>query len=184
MGTKSTDMLEEEHRVIQKVVGVLAAMAEALETGGELESDTLRDIVDFMRTFADKCHHGKEETHLFPLLVEKGIPVQGCPMAVLNHEHQQGRALVASLADAAEDLERGDPKARESLLTNLQNLTALYPNHIWKEDYLLFPMVNKILDPKEQEDLSGKFEKVEEVVGREVHERFVRLAERLEVRSG
>jgi len=37
-----------------------------LETGKEIEEKTLREIVEFMRTFADKCHNGKEETHLFP----------------------------------------------------------------------------------------------------------------------
>lgn len=61
-----TEMLEAEHRVIQKVVGAMAVVAEALEDDGEVEPDTLRDITAFMRTFADQCHHGKEETHLFP----------------------------------------------------------------------------------------------------------------------
>ena len=56
---------------------------------------------------------------------------------------------------------------------------ALYPNHIWKEDYLLFPMTNKVLSPDDQKDLREKFEAVEDVIGRDVHHRFEQMAEGL-----
>jgi len=80
-------MLEEEHHSIQKVVGAMAVIAERLEMGQEVKAETLQNIVEFMRTFADKCHHGKEETHLFPVLEKKGVPVRGCPMGALIAEH-------------------------------------------------------------------------------------------------
>ena len=63
-----TEILEEEHHYIQKVVGAMAALAERLETGQDVDTAMLQSIVEFMRTFADNCHHGKEETHLFTLL--------------------------------------------------------------------------------------------------------------------
>jgi len=47
---------------------------------------------------ADKCHHGKEEVHLFPFLEKRGVPARGCPMGALLHEHEQGRTLVTQLA--------------------------------------------------------------------------------------
>ncbi len=87
MEKKPTEMLEAEHHVIQKVVGAMAVL------GQEVEAKTLQGIVEFMRTFADKCHHGKEEIHLFPALERKGVPARGCPVGALLHEHQQGRAL-------------------------------------------------------------------------------------------
>ena len=66
MDSKSpTEILEAEHHVIQKVVGAMAVLAEGLGAGQEPPVETLRNIVEFMRTFADKCHHGKEEVHLF-----------------------------------------------------------------------------------------------------------------------
>ena len=85
-----TEMLEAEHRVIQRVVGAMAVMAHALESGQAVEVRTLRDIVEFMRTFADKCHHGKEEVQLFPALERQRFPAHGCPMGALLHEHQLG----------------------------------------------------------------------------------------------
>lgn len=175
-----TEILEVEHHFIQKVVAVMVALTEKLEAGQEVDPQKLRDMAEFMRTFADKCHHGKEETHLFPLLERKGVPVHGCPLAVLNAEHQRGRALVTGFAAATEKYVTDRAASRKSLLESLRGIAGLYPDHIWKEDYLLFPMTNKILNAEEQEELRAKFEIVEAAIGPNVHERFIRLAERLE----
>lgn len=74
MNKRPTDTLEDEHRVILKVVGTMPVLAESLEMGASVAPDVLRDIAEFMRVFADKCHHGKEEAHLFPALERKGVP--------------------------------------------------------------------------------------------------------------
>ena len=180
MSDKPTKILEEEHHFIQKVVGAMAVLAETLEAGKEVEAKTLHDIVEFMRTFADKCHHGKEETHLFPALEKKGVPMRGCPLGILIAEHQKGRALVSQLAEATEAYAKASPLARESLVKSLKGLTELYPNHIWKEEYLAFPMADKILSSEEQSDLYEKFESVEKEIGLDVHQRFEQFAVELE----
>ncbi len=180
MLNKPTKVLEEEHHFIQKVVNAMAILIEILETGKEVEEKTLQDIVEFMRTFADKCHHGKEETHLFPVLEKKGVPMRGCPLGVLIAEHQKGRGLVSELAKAPEAYTKGSPLARESLVKSLRGLTELYPNHIWKEEYLAFPMADKILSSEEQRELSDKFEMVEKEIGLDVHQRFEQFAVELE----
>lgn len=107
-----TEILEEEHHYIQKVVGAMAVLAERLETGQDVDTATLRSIVEFMRTFADKCHHGKEETHLFTLLERKGVPVRGCPVGILTVEYQRCRALVSALASAVETYAKSGEPAR------------------------------------------------------------------------
>jgi hemerythrin-like domain-containing protein len=148
-----TKILEEEHHFIQKVVG--GNRRPSGDTGGgqggkEVEGKTLQDIVEFMRIFADKCHHGKEETHLFPALERKGVPMRGCSLGALILEHQKGRGLVTNLAEATEAYITGRPLAKESLVKCLHVLTDLYPNHIWKEEYLVFPMADKILSLEEK----------------------------------
>lgn len=180
---RATEILEEEHHFIQKVVGTVAVMVETLEAGKEVEKKTLRDIVEFMRIFADKCHHGKEETHLFPALEKKGVAMRGCPLGVLVAEHQKGRVLVSQLAEAAEAYTKASPLATESLLKSLRGIMDLYPNHIWKEDYLAFPMADKILSCEEQRDLAEKFEMVEKEIGRDVHQRFEQFAEKLQEKT-
>ena len=178
-----TDILEAEHRVIQKMVGAMAVIAEALEAGREADTETLRGVVEFMRIFADKCHHGKEERHLFPLLEQKGVPARGCPLAVLVHEHDRGRTLVGQLSEAIDAYWRDGVSGRAPVAKSLHALVELYPGHIWKEEYLLFPMTNKILNSEEQVVLRQRFEAIEEGIGRDVHERLERMAQRIETQT-
>jgi len=111
-----------------------------------------------------------------------GNAMRGCPVSALTGEHAQGRALVTALADAAEAHAAGDVAARETLLKSLHGITTLYPNHIWKEDYLLFPMSNKVLSQEDQQELQARFQKVEERMGHGTHERFEQVAVDLERR--
>jgi len=176
-------MLEDEHRVIARVIGAAPVLADQLEAGHEVDVDTLQGVVEFMRTFADRCHHGKEEELLFPLLATKGVPMQGCPVGALTAEHARGRALVQELASAAGALQKGEPAAREAVVKSLRGIATLYPQHIWKEDYLLFPLANKVVSPEEQQALYRQFEQVEDRVGRDVHHRLEHFAEELSERA-
>ncbi len=160
MNAKPTDILEEEHRLIQQAVAGMEALAETLEAGQVVESQVLQDIVEFMRTYADKRHHGKEEAILFPLLLARGVPAQGCPIGALAHEHEEGRALVTAFAQASAAYAQ-DSTATEAVVKGLRGLIALYPGHIWKEDYLLFPMTNKILGAEDQDRLYEQFRAVD-----------------------
>lgn len=182
MATSPTDVLEAEHRVIERVVAAAAVLVETLQAGGTVEPETLEQVVAFMRAYADECHHGKEEAELFPLLERRGVPMRGCPVGALIGEHAQGRALVTALSDAGASYSAGDVAAREALLTSLHGITSLYPNHIWKEDYLLFPMTNKVLSQEDQQELQARFEKVEEGMEHGAHEHLEQVAADLESR--
>jgi len=178
-GATPVEVLEAEHRVIQKMVAGMSVLAEQLEGGEPADIELLESIVAFLRTFADRCHHGKEETFLFPALIRRGVPSQGCPIGGLTMEHQKGRVMVGELADAIRGCAAGESPAREDLIKSLRALVAFYPNHIWKEDYLLFPLTEKVLSMEEQQSLYQQFELVEERVGRDVHHRLEQFAERL-----
>lgn len=179
MFKKPTDILEEEHHVIQKVVAGMIALLERLENGEDVKVKTINDIVEFMRTFGDQCHHGKEENHLFPFSAERGVPTTGCPIAILTHEHERGRSLVKQLSETGTAYMNGDEASKEDFIKSLKGLIELYPNHIWKEDYLLFPMTNKVLNDKDQKELADKFEAVEKKVGLDVRNRFEKMADEL-----
>ena len=178
-GTSPMEVLEAEHHVIQKMVGAMAVLAEGLGAGHEPPVEMLRNIVEFMRTFADTCHHGKEEAHLFPCLETRGVPARGCPIGVLIHEHERGRALVGQLAQATETYASGNGSAKDAVTETLRALIELYPSHIWKEEYLLFPMSAKVLSAADQQQLLQQFAEVDAAIGREVHQRFERLAEEM-----
>ena len=176
----AVEMLEAEHRVIQRMVAGMSVLAEQIEVGEPVDVSLLESIVMFLRTFADRLHHGKEESFLFPALIRRGVPSQGCPIGGLTMEHQKGRVMVGELADAIRGYAAGEPPARESLVKSLRALVAFYPNHIWNEDYLLFPLAGKVLTPEDQQDLMDKFETVERELGLDVHEGFDKVAADLE----
>ena len=179
---KATEALEREHKVIQKAVAVMAQIVTQLEFRHAVSAEVLRDLLQFMREFSDQCHHGKEESFFFPYLEAKGVPSTGCPLAALKSEHVKSRQLLEDLNSAAaayiHDAERG----RLTLIEVLQSLVALYPAHIWKEDYLLFPMADKILTESDHELLSRQFEQAGEVLGTNAHQRFNNLADELSER--
>ncbi|MEX2431160.1 MAG: hemerythrin domain-containing protein [Dehalococcoidia bacterium] len=173
------EILEQEHRVIEMVVAAASGMADAVEAGQAVDAGALRDVVDFMRNFADKCHHGKEEDLLFPALMDKGVLPTGCPLGVLIADHKKGRAAVGRLSDAIDGYASGDAEAKATVVDALRAIVDLYPGHIWKEDYLLFPMTNKILSSDERDALLPKFDAVEAEMGEDAHEKYHGIAHRL-----
>jgi hemerythrin-like domain-containing protein len=178
---RPTEMLEAEHRVIALVVGAAPLLASRLEEGAQVDRSLFTGLVEFMRVYADRCHHGKEEELLFPALAEKGVPMHGCPISGLVSEHVRGRALVKGLEEAvaATGKDEHDRAAKERLISNLRGIADLYPAHIWREDYLLFPMTDKILGVKEQESLYAAFQNVDVSIGSEVIDRLVSFAKSL-----
>lgn len=152
-----TDILVREHRFIQKVVDGIEKILEQPDLEKALNVDELGDVVEFMRLYADKCHHGKEEELLFPALIDKGVPTQGCPVGALKGEHIRGRSIVGALAEGTELLKNGSPGGLDTIRKGLEGIVSLYPNHIWKEDFLLFPMTEKVMNLKELSKLGEKF---------------------------
>ena len=76
------------------------------------------------------------------------------------------------------------PEGKAVIVRCLRDLAALYPNHIWKEDYLLFPLCGKVLSEADHGDLQRKSEAVEAEIGGEVHHRLEALAEKLQADAG
>lgn len=181
---KATESLEREHQVIQKAVAVMARIVDQLEMKQSVEDNLLADLVQFMKVFGDQCHHGKEETYLFPLLEKRGVPGTGCPLGALKGEHVKGRQLMGELVGAIDAYVANKESGRSGLIQALQNLITLYPAHIWKEDYLLFPMATKVLSPEDDELLVRQFEIAESGLAPDAHGTYESLAEGLMQRVG
>ena len=119
---KPTEILSGEHRIIEQVLDCLEKIAQNCATEGRLDRTSAEQALDFFRNFADRCHHGKEETHLFPAMEAKGFPRQGGPTGVMLSEHEQGRAYIRGMAEvidrAAAGSSRSTPGARRGVQSN------------------------------------------------------------------
>jgi len=177
MSKNITEILEAEHRVIEQVVSAVRELNSGIEAGQKADVDFLRKVVDFMRVYADKCHHGKEEELLFPALGNLGVPIEGCPLGALMGEHTRGRFLVTNLAEGVDLLAAGDEKGLEKIKKGLTGIVSLYPNHIWKEDFLLFPMTHKVMSPDAMKDMLQPFMDVDERIGIDALKKYRAFAE-------
>lgn len=180
-----TEVLRSEHRVIEQVLAVLEKLAEIAEKTGSVDTTLGSKAIDFLRNFADRCHHGKEEDHLFPALEAKGFPRDGGPTGVMLYEHEQGREFIRNMANALAEAQANPKAAASQFAAAARQYVALLRQHISKEDNILFVLAERTLSPTEQSQLMEKFHKVEkEHVGEGVHEKYVALAEELLEKSG
>ena len=178
---QATDILMEEHEVILRVIGSLEIEAGRLDAGEPVRPGFFLDAADFIKGFADGCHHKKEEGVLFEAMVAAGLPRQAGPIAVMLTEHDQGRAYTRGMRAAAERLAAGDTAAREEVVRNAQGYAALLRGHIAKENGILFPMADQVIPVAKQAQVAEDFERVEhEETGVGIHEKYLGLAQALE----
>ena len=178
---KPTEELSHEHQAILTMIGILGKMADGLDAGAAVAPDDLEDAVAFIRVFADKCHHGKEDGLLFPEMEKAGIPRERGPLGVMLSDHAEGRKHVAAMAGALPGIRKADRKAAAAFASAARGYGELLTQHIFKEDNILYPMADARLSPDQQTSLEACFADVEKtVVGEGKHEEFHRLLERLE----
>ncbi len=178
---RPTGELMAEHRVIERMLKIVSKAADGLDGGQKADQQVFVDASDFFKNFADRCHHGKEETLLFKKLMERGLSGEVGPISVLMREHQDGRAHVRRMSElSAKDL---NVAARRELAMHTRGYVSLLTQHIMKEDSVLFPLADQILTPDDQAELEKGFEKIEkEVMGAGTHERYHRMIDELERR--
>ncbi len=182
---RTTEILMNEHRVIEQVLACLDKIAENAFETGTIDVASARDAASFLRTFADACHHGKEEQRLFPAMERCGLPPQAGPTAVMRHEHEIGRAHVRRMEDAVAAYEKGDKQAPGRFAFEARGFVELLRDHIAKEEQVLFPMADRMLPPAMQDELLAGFEHAEKhEMGEGTHEKFLALADRLASRWG
>jgi hemerythrin-like domain-containing protein len=175
----------QEHRTIEQVILCLEEMADRCEAGQRLDSASAGEALDFFRVFADRCHHGKEEDLLFPLMESKGFSREHGPTGVMLDEHQQGRRHIRAMSEALERISSGDIGAQGPFIEHARRYAELLRQHIFKEDHCLFPMAEQVLSETDQSALSQSFSKAErEELGLEVHKKYVAIADRLAERFG
>ncbi len=181
-----TAILKNEHRVIEMVLHCLEKItAEAIENK-RLEKNPAEDAIEFFKMFADHCHHGKEEVHLFPMMEAKGFPRESGPTGVMMMEHEQGRSHIKAMKEAVEPAADGDQEALQKFAQNAHSYIHMLREHIEKEDHCLFTMADQAFSEEDQKNLQAKFDHVEqEEMGEHTHEKYLtkafELAERYQV---
>ncbi len=176
----ATEILKEEHALILIMLQVVDAACVGMESGEHVDHGDIADMIDFIRNFADRCHHVKEENLLFPAMEKAGISRDRGPIGVMLAEHTAGRNFAKGMDQALQQLKAGDDSATEMFIADGQEYVTLLEGHIMKENNVLFPMADDHLSPQQQKELLEGFDRVErEEIGAGVHEKYHELLHRL-----
>jgi len=168
-----TEQLKEEHEAIKLTLKVIEKISQKIDAGEKIDPKHLDMILEFIKVFADKCHHGKEEDVLFPAMIAAGIPREGGPVGVMLHEHEVGRGFVRRMSDGIKRYKKGDRSALGTFASNARGYTELLARHIYKEDNILYPMADSHVPEMRQSEMMEEFEKIEqERIGAGKHEEF------------
>ena len=182
---KAIDILKQEHRVIEVVLNALEKMAGQCECKNELDAADAHQAIEFLRNFADRCHHGKEEDRLFPMMESRGISREGGPIGVMCMEHEEGRARIKNMDEAVNRFEGGETAALADFAVNANGYVALLRQHIEKEDHCLFSMAEQALSAEDQKTLEQQFDQFEhQDMGEGTHEKFLKIAHQLAEKYG
>jgi len=177
----ATQQLKDEHEGILLMLKILDKIAAKIDAMENVDPHHLERIVEFLQVFADRCHHGKEEDLLFPEMEKAGVSREKGPIGVMLMEHDEGRAYVRGMVEATRKYIKGDSAALAEYAKNARNYIALLTQHIDKENNIFFPMGERVLSRKKQEELVEAFEKLErEKIGEGTHERFHQLLHELQ----
>ncbi len=168
-----TQDLRDEHETLQRVMEVLEKLIN-LGNHTELDLNQIQnEIVYFLRTFVDKCHHGKEEGILFPAMIKASNTLFEASIRFMLQDHTKGRELVNSMNRAAK---HGDTVSFNLSAAAYREL--LIP-HIEKENHILFEMADRTIPENKWEALLWQYDEHEEnVIGPGVHEKLHELIEK------
>ena len=176
----STDQLVKEHVSIQLMLDVLERVCSKLNAGQKVSQRHLEQILEFIKVFADQCHHGKEEGFLFPALEKVGIPRDDGPIGVMLAEHAMGRQYVKEMGEAIERYGRGDRTVVPALVSSARKYIELLNAHIEKENSVLFPMAEEHLPERKKMELLAAFDRVnDETIRKGTHEHMQSILETL-----
>lgn len=179
---KSIKIMVEEHENIRKMLKVIRKFSYRVMTNSEYDVDDLPRIIDFVRTYADKHHHGKEEDILFQTMnkeIEK-LAKSGA-ITGMYIEHDMGRLYMANLEKALETFKNGNDEARLDIIANAISYTDLLDWHIEKENTAMYKFAENMLNDSSKVFIESECEKVEnsaKEIG--LQEKYIALIEDLE----
>jgi hemerythrin-like domain-containing protein len=167
-----------EHRLIEKMIGVIKKVIARSEQQGKINPEFIDSAVDFIRMYADRCHHGKEEDILFRDLSKKPLSAEHKQiMDELVEEHRQGRKTVGDLIEAKEHYLKGDQGALPRMFDLMRFLVDFYPKHIEKEDkHFFLPVMNYFSQAEKEAMLQEEWEFDKNLI-HEIYKKKVREAQ-------
>jgi hemerythrin-like domain-containing protein len=167
-----------EHRLIERMISVIERVLTQIESTQKIDPLFVDTAVDFIRVYADRTHHGKEEDILFRDLSKRTLsPEDQQVMKELIQEHVFGRQTTKALVEANERYRNGDESAVREVANKLRTLVEFYPKHIEKEDKVFFPASRAYFTEEEDQAMLAEFWEFDRKM---IHDKYRLVVEELE----
>jgi hemerythrin-like domain-containing protein len=167
-----------EHRLIEKMIALMDEEITKMKQFNKANPLFIDTAVDFIRMYADRTHHGKEEDILFQDLKKKDLsPNHDKIMGELVEEHKWARSMVGKLIDEKNEYEKGNINKLKEIINTIRELTEFYPKHIEKEDKHFFIPVMKYFTQEEQDKMLDEFWEFDKTL---IHEKYKKVVENLQ----
>lgn len=167
-----------EHRLIERMIKLMDREINRIKQNNQPNADFIDTAIDFIKTYADRLHHGKEEDILFRDLAKKKISAEHKKiMDELIQEHAMGRGNVKKLIEARSKYMPGEKAAVKMMLENMETLVTFYPKHIEKEDKHFFLPVMSYFNEQEKEEMLNEFYEFDRKF---IHEKYKEIVAELE----
>jgi hemerythrin-like domain-containing protein len=167
-----------EHRLIERMIAVIKDALANIQSSGKVDPLFVDTAVDFIRIYADRTHHGKEEDILFRGLERRELSVEDRRlMKELVEEHLFGRQTTKALVEANTRYRNGDDSALSDISIGLHTLVEFYPRHIEKEDKVFFPAARAYFTEDEDRMMLEDFREFDRKM---IHEKYKSVVEELQ----
>lgn len=154
-------ILSDEHKNILEVINALIKECDSIESRKEIDKDFFKKTIDFVKSYADKFHHAKEEDILFVELCKDEVQMHCNPIQQMLYEHDLGRNFIKELEKGVKE------NNREKIIKNAKEYAHLLQEHIFKEDNILYPMADEALNSNIKNKILERFKKIEQKLAKE-----------------
>jgi len=168
-----------EHRLIERMIIIIKDELKVIQEEKKVNPIFIDNIVDFLRTYADQTHHGKEEDILFRELKKKNLSDEHSKiMKELIEDHKFARKTTSELLNNKEKFIQGEKNAINMIVEKIKTLVGFYPNHIEKEDKHFFIPVMNYFSEEEQNKILNEGQIFDR---RMIHRKYDHLVKNFEI---
>ncbi|OBR91172.1 hemerythrin domain-containing protein [Clostridium autoethanogenum] len=176
------DLMIEEHKNIKRMLVVIRKECLGIMNGKEIDYGDFEKIIDFVRNYADKNHHEKEEKILFNRMIDEiGGAAEKLVKFGMLVEHDFGRLYIKELEEGIARVKVGDNEAKLDVIANAISYTHLLNRHIDREDNVVYSFAKRELCEETLNKVNIECDKFEEKMYRDgVQTKYIQILELLE----
>lgn len=178
------ELMIEEHKVAKRMLAVMRKYCYKILKNEEVEYEDFFIIIDFLKTYVDGHHHGKEEKLLFNQMKDK---LGAIGQKLITHgmlvEHDLGRLHIQELEEAVRKVNEGDEEAKLDLIANAISYGHLLNRHIDKEDGVVYKFATNNLDQETLDQINRECKEFEQNAQKqETQQKYLNILEEMESR--